>query len=51
MSGVADVMRPFAERARCDPRWHLHVLNAIPDAYIQVPETIADLFDEAARSS
>ena len=51
LSGVADLMRPFAERARRDPRWHFHVLNAIPDAYVQVPETIADLFDEAPRSS
>ncbi len=51
LSGVADLMRPFAERARRDPRWRFRVLNAIPDAYIQMPETVADLFDEAARSS
>ena len=51
LSGVADLMRPFAERAQRDPRWRFHVLNAIPDAYIQMPETIADLFDQAARSS
>jgi pimeloyl-ACP methyl ester carboxylesterase len=51
LSGVADLMRPFAERARRDPNWRFHVLNAIPDAYIQMPETITDLFDAAARSS
>jgi pimeloyl-ACP methyl ester carboxylesterase len=51
LSGVADLMRPFAERAQRDPRWRFHVLNAIPDAYIQMPERVADLFDEAARSS
>jgi pimeloyl-ACP methyl ester carboxylesterase len=50
LSGVADVMRPFAERARQGPHWHFHVLNAIPDAYIQMPETVAHLLDEAARS-
>ena len=49
-AGVADLMRPFAERARRDPRWRFRVLNAIPDAYIQMPETVADLFDEAARA-
>lgn len=43
-------MWPFAERARRDPRWRLHVLNAIPDAHVQMPETVAELFDEAARS-
>ncbi len=31
------------------PRWRFHQLNAIPDAYIQMPDTVADLFDEAAR--
>lgn len=50
LTGVADLMRPFAERARRDPRWRFHVLNAIPDAYIQMPETVADLFDAATRS-
>ena len=50
LAGVAALMRPFAERAQRDPRWRLHVLNAIPDAYVQMPETVADLFDEAARS-
>jgi pimeloyl-ACP methyl ester carboxylesterase len=49
LSGVAALMRPFAERARRDPRWRFHQLNAIPDAYIQMPDTVADLFAEAAR--
>jgi pimeloyl-ACP methyl ester carboxylesterase len=51
LSGVAALMRPFAERARSDPRWRSLVLNAIPDAFILMPEAVADLFDEAARSS
>lgn len=50
LSGVADVMRPFAERARSDPGWQFHVLNTIPDAYIPMPATVADLIDAAARS-
>jgi hypothetical protein len=41
-------MRPFVERARSGPHWWFHVLNAIPDAYIQMPDAVADLFDEAA---
>jgi pimeloyl-ACP methyl ester carboxylesterase len=50
LAGVADLMRPFAERARHDPRWQLRVLHAIPDAHVQMPETVAELFDEAARA-
>ncbi len=47
---VADLLRPFAGRARRDPRWRLPALNVIPDAYILIPQTVADLFDEAARA-
>ena len=50
LAGVADLMRPFAERARRDPRWRFHQLTSPPDAFIHVPQTVADLFDEAARS-
>lgn len=50
VTGVADLMRPFAERARSDPRWRLHVLEAIPDAHIVMPEKVAEPFDAAARS-
>ena len=50
LAGVAAIMRPFAERARRDPGWRFHQLVAIPDAYIQAPQAVADLFDEAARS-
>jgi pimeloyl-ACP methyl ester carboxylesterase len=50
LSGVADLMRPFAERARHDPRWRFHQLDAIPDAYIHIPHTVADLFDAAAHA-
>jgi pimeloyl-ACP methyl ester carboxylesterase len=49
LSGVAALMRPFAERARRDPHWQFHQLNAIPDAHVQMPETVVHLFDEAAR--
>ena len=50
LAGVAEIMRPFAERARHDPRWRFRQLTAIPDAYIHDPRAVADLFDEAARS-
>jgi hypothetical protein len=49
LTGVAELMRPFAERARRDPRWRFRQLAAIPDAYIHMPQAVADLFDEAAR--
>lgn len=48
---MADLMRPFAERSQRYPHWRYRVLKAIPDAYIQMPEKVADLFDEAAESS
>lgn len=51
LAGVAEIMRPFAERARRDPSWRFHQLTAIPDAFIHAPQTVADLFDEAARFS
>ena len=47
LSGVADLMQPFAERARHDPGWHFQVLNTHPDAFIRIPETVADLLHEA----
>jgi pimeloyl-ACP methyl ester carboxylesterase len=49
LTGVADLMRPFAERARRDPRWRFRQLVSIPDAYIQDAQAVADLFAEAAR--
>ncbi|MBW3632439.1 MAG: alpha/beta hydrolase, partial [Chloroflexi bacterium] len=51
LSGVTDLMRPFAERARRDPGWRFHQLQTIPDAYIHVPQTVADLFDDAAQAT
>jgi pimeloyl-ACP methyl ester carboxylesterase len=51
LAGVADLMRPFAERARGDPGWRFRQLAAIPDAYVLMPQAVADLFEEAARSS
>lgn len=51
LAGVADLMRPFAERARHDPSWRFHQLTSPPDAFIFAPQAVADLFDEAAQSS
>jgi hypothetical protein len=48
LTGVADLMRPFANRARNDPRWRFRQLVSIPDAFIQDPGAVADLFHEAA---
>lgn len=49
LAGVADLMRPFAERARRDPRWRFRQLATPPDAFLHAPQAVADLFDEAAR--
>jgi pimeloyl-ACP methyl ester carboxylesterase len=51
LTGVSDLMRPFAERARNDPHWRFHQLTSIPDAHVQIPEQVAQLFNEAAGSS
>ena len=51
LSGVADLMRPFAERARRDPGCRFHQFQAIPDAYSHVPQTVADFFDDAAQAT
>jgi hypothetical protein len=51
LAGVADLMQPFAERARRDPLWRFHQLHSPPDAFISMPQAVADLFDEAARSN
>jgi hypothetical protein len=48
LAGVADLMRPFAERAQRDPNWRFHQLKSPPDAFIHMPQAVADLFDEAA---
>jgi pimeloyl-ACP methyl ester carboxylesterase len=50
LSGVADLMQPFAENARNDPSWRFHQLVSPPDAFIYEPQTVADLIDQAARS-
>jgi pimeloyl-ACP methyl ester carboxylesterase len=49
LTGVADLMRPFAERARRDPSWQFHQLTSPPDAFIFAPRAVGDLFEEAAR--
>jgi hypothetical protein len=51
LSGVADLMQPFAERARHDPTWHFHVLNAHPDSVFRDPDDVADLLDRAATAT
>jgi pimeloyl-ACP methyl ester carboxylesterase len=51
IEGFAAITRPFAERAQRDPAWRIHHLTAIHDAFIDAPETVADLFDDAARGS
>jgi pimeloyl-ACP methyl ester carboxylesterase len=49
LEGFAQVTWPFAERAQRDPAWRFHHLTAIHDAFIDAPQTVAALFDEAAR--
>jgi pimeloyl-ACP methyl ester carboxylesterase len=51
LAGVADLMQPFAARAQRDPHWRFHQLTSPPDAFIHVPEAVADLFAEVARTS
>lgn len=51
LAGVADFMRLFAERAQSDPDWEFYQLNSPPDAFIHMPDTVADLFDKVGRSS
>lgn len=51
IEGFAEVTRPFAERAQTDPNWRFHHLAAIHDAYIDSPESVAKLFNEAAGGS
>ena len=50
LAGVADLMQPFAQRARDDPAWKSRQLAAPPDAMIHMPGAVADLLEEAARS-
>ena len=51
LEGFAEVTRPFAQRAQHDPGWRFHHLTAIHDAFIDAPETVAELLDDAARST
>jgi pimeloyl-ACP methyl ester carboxylesterase len=50
LSGVADLMRPFTEQAQREPGWRFRRLEATPDAFIDAPEAVAGLIDEAARA-
>jgi pimeloyl-ACP methyl ester carboxylesterase len=48
LTGVPDVMRPFAEHAQRDPGWRFRRITAMADAFITEPQTVADLIHEAA---
>jgi pimeloyl-ACP methyl ester carboxylesterase len=50
VSGVPEIMKPFAENAERDPAWQLRMINSIPSAFVRDPKIIAELFDEAAGS-
>jgi pimeloyl-ACP methyl ester carboxylesterase len=50
LAGVADLMQPFAARAQRDPRWRFHQLTSPPDAFIHMPQAVAELFDEVAQT-
>jgi hypothetical protein len=50
LAGVADLMQPFAARAQRGSRWQFHQLASPPDAFIHMPQAVADLFDEVARA-
>jgi pimeloyl-ACP methyl ester carboxylesterase len=47
--GPGDVFRPFADRARGDPAWRCHELDASHNPHLTMPETLADLLDALAR--
>jgi hypothetical protein len=50
LAGVADLMQPFAAQAQRDPRWRFHQLTSPPDAFIYMPQAVAELFDAVART-
>jgi pimeloyl-ACP methyl ester carboxylesterase len=51
LAGVADLMQPFAAGAQRDSRWRFHQLTSPPDAFIHMPQAVAELFDAVARSN
>jgi pimeloyl-ACP methyl ester carboxylesterase len=46
--GPGDVFRQFAERARTEPGWRYHELDASHNPHITMPETLAALLDDIA---
>jgi pimeloyl-ACP methyl ester carboxylesterase len=46
--GPGDVFRQFADRARSEPGWACHELDASHNPHITMPETLAALFDVIA---
>lgn len=43
--GPGDAFRQFADRARAEPGWRHHELDASHNPHITMPETLADLLD------
>jgi pimeloyl-ACP methyl ester carboxylesterase len=46
--GPGDMFRQFADRARAEPGWAYHELDASHNPHITMPETLAALLDEIA---
>lgn len=47
-AGPGDVFRQFADRARSEPGWKLHELDASHSPHITAPQALAALFQEIA---
>jgi hypothetical protein len=47
--GPGDMFGRFAERARSDPAWRFHQLDASHNPHITMPETLAALLDDIAH--
>ncbi len=47
-NGPGDVFRQFADRAKGEPGWQYHELDASHNPHITMPDTLAELFDEIA---
>ena len=48
-TGPGDVFRAFADRARADPAWRCHELDASHNPHITMPVALAALLDRIAR--
>ena len=49
--GPADSFRPFATRAKSEPGWRYHELDASHNPHITMPATLAKLLDQITRTS